>query len=155
MGRYLSVTPVDQQRRQLGVRSYSRWYYSRSGVGVLARRNRLALNIHLKTCYSTCESSKSAFHHGKKRSAKSKKSLAWEGCYASDKPKISRALCARTFSYESLFLLALHFLKERPVLGLDRWYIQEKCGDMPMKFQMRRMTMNKLSPTGTQWTWEV
>ena len=44
MGISLSVRPVDQQRRQLAVRFYSRWYYVRSGVGVSARRIRLAMN---------------------------------------------------------------------------------------------------------------
>ena len=44
MGISLSVRPVDQQRRQLAVRFYSRWYYVRSGVGVSARRIRSATN---------------------------------------------------------------------------------------------------------------
>ena len=38
MGRYLSVTPVDQLRRQMGVRFYSTWYYIRPRVGILARK---------------------------------------------------------------------------------------------------------------------
>ena len=37
----LSVRPVDQQRRQLAVRFYSKWYCAASGVDVLARRSRL------------------------------------------------------------------------------------------------------------------
>ena len=48
---FLSVRPVDQQRRQLAVRFYSKWYYATSGVDVLARRLRLASNT-----YIVCES---------------------------------------------------------------------------------------------------
>ena len=51
MGISLSVRPVDQQRRQLAVRFYSKWYCATSGVDVLARRFRLALNR-----YIVCES---------------------------------------------------------------------------------------------------
>ena len=35
-------------RRQLDVRFLSRWYYTLTGVGVLAKKNRLLLNLHLK-----------------------------------------------------------------------------------------------------------
>ena len=46
MGRYLTVTPVNQPRRQLGgVRFYSKWYYIRPGVGILARKYGLTLNL--------------------------------------------------------------------------------------------------------------
>ena len=41
----LSVKPVNQPRRQLGVRSFSKWYHIWSGACVSARKNRLALNI--------------------------------------------------------------------------------------------------------------
>ena len=51
MGISLSVRPVDQQRRQLAVRFYSKWYCATSGVDVLARRFRLASNR-----YIVCES---------------------------------------------------------------------------------------------------
>ena len=40
----LSLRPVDQQRRQLAVRFYSRWYYVRSGVGESARGIIWAMN---------------------------------------------------------------------------------------------------------------
>ena len=43
----LSVRPVDQQRRQLAVRFYSKWYCAMSGVDILARRFRLALNRYI------------------------------------------------------------------------------------------------------------
>ena len=43
----LSVRPVDQERRQLAVRFYSKWYFTRSGVDVLTRRFRLALNRYI------------------------------------------------------------------------------------------------------------
>ena len=46
-GIYLSVRPVDQQRRQLAVRFYSKWYCVTSGVNVLARRFRLASNRYI------------------------------------------------------------------------------------------------------------
>ena len=36
--------PVDQPRRQLGVKFFSVWYYTQPGVGILARKNRLAMN---------------------------------------------------------------------------------------------------------------
>ena len=42
---------MDQQGKQLAVRFYSKWYYATSGVDVLARRFRLALNR-----YIVCES---------------------------------------------------------------------------------------------------
>ena len=42
MGSFLSVRTVDQQRKQLLVRFYSRWYIMRSEVGVLTRQMRLA-----------------------------------------------------------------------------------------------------------------
>ena len=44
MGISFLVIPVDQQRRHLAVRFYSRWYYVRSGVGVSARRIGSAMN---------------------------------------------------------------------------------------------------------------
>ena len=47
MGISLSVRPVDQQRRQLAVRLYPKWYRSRSGVDVSARRFRLASNRYI------------------------------------------------------------------------------------------------------------
>ena len=47
----LSVRPLDQQRRLLAVRLYSKWYCAMSGVDVLARRFRLASNR-----YIICES---------------------------------------------------------------------------------------------------
>ena len=43
----LSVRPVDQQRRQLAVRVYSKWYCAILGVDVLARRFRLASNRYI------------------------------------------------------------------------------------------------------------
>ena len=43
----LSVRPVDQQRRELAVRLYSKWYCATSGVDVLARNFRLALNRYI------------------------------------------------------------------------------------------------------------
>ena len=46
----LSARPVDQQRK-LAVRFYSKWYCATSGVDLLARRFRLALNR-----YIVCES---------------------------------------------------------------------------------------------------
>ena len=46
MGRSLSVPLVDQLRRQLGVSFYSTWYYIWPGVGILARKSGLALNMH-------------------------------------------------------------------------------------------------------------
>ena len=47
----LSVRPVDQQRRQLAVKIYSKWYFAISGVDVLFRSFRLASNR-----YIVCES---------------------------------------------------------------------------------------------------
>ena len=47
MGISLSVRPVNQQQRQLVVRFYSKWYSAMSGVDVLARRFRLALNRYI------------------------------------------------------------------------------------------------------------
>ena len=47
MGISLSVRPMDQQRRQLAVRLYSKWYCAMSGVDVLARIFRLASNRHI------------------------------------------------------------------------------------------------------------
>ena len=47
MGISFSVRPVEQQRRQLTVRFYSKWYCAMSGVNVLARRFGLALNIYI------------------------------------------------------------------------------------------------------------
>ena len=43
-GRYLSVTAVDQLRRQLAGRFLSAWYYTRSGVGISARKSRFIMN---------------------------------------------------------------------------------------------------------------
>ena len=43
----LSVRSVDQQRRQVTVRFYSKWYCTTSGVDVLGRRLRLALNRYI------------------------------------------------------------------------------------------------------------
>ena len=51
MGISLSVRPVDQQRRQVAVRFYSKWYCATSGVHILTSRFRLALNRYL-----VCES---------------------------------------------------------------------------------------------------
>ena len=45
MGISLSAWPMNQQRWQLAVRFYSRWYYVGSAVGVSARRIWLAMNI--------------------------------------------------------------------------------------------------------------
>ena len=44
---FFSVKPVNQQRRQLAARFYSKWYCAVSGVDVLARRFRLALNWYI------------------------------------------------------------------------------------------------------------
>ena len=44
----LSVRPVEQQWRQLAVRLYSNWYCISSGVVVLARRIRFAMNKTLQ-----------------------------------------------------------------------------------------------------------
>ena len=44
MGISLSVRPVDQQRRQLAERFYSKWYCVRSGVSVSARRIGSSMN---------------------------------------------------------------------------------------------------------------
>ena len=44
MGISLLARPVDQQRRQLAVRFYSKWYCATSEVDVLAKRFKLALN---------------------------------------------------------------------------------------------------------------
>ena len=43
MGTFPSVGAVDQQRKQLALRFYSRWYIMNSGVGILARQIRLAM----------------------------------------------------------------------------------------------------------------
>ena len=51
MSRYLSITPIDQLRRQLGVRFYSIWYYTRAGVGILARKSGLVLNLNALSRY--------------------------------------------------------------------------------------------------------
>ena len=40
---FVLVRPVDQQRQQLAVRFYAKWYFVRSGVGILARQIRLAM----------------------------------------------------------------------------------------------------------------
>ena len=48
VGRYPSLTPVDQLRMKLGMKSYSSWYYTSSEFVVLAKKNRFALNMHLK-----------------------------------------------------------------------------------------------------------
>ena len=47
MGISLSVRPVDQQPRQLAVSFYSKWYFAKSGIDVLARLFRLALNKYI------------------------------------------------------------------------------------------------------------
>ena len=52
MGRYLSVTPIDQPQQQLGVRFYSMWYYIQSGVGILARKKEV-MSMTL-TFYVSC-----------------------------------------------------------------------------------------------------
>ena len=41
------VRPVDQQRRQLGGRFYSKWYCAMSGVDLSARGFRLVLNRYI------------------------------------------------------------------------------------------------------------
>ena len=51
MGRYLSITLIDQLRQQLDVRFYSTWYYIRPEVGILARKSGLALNLHALLVY--------------------------------------------------------------------------------------------------------
>ena len=51
MGIFLPVRTVDQQRRQLVVRFYYKWYWVMSGVNVIAWRVRLALSR-----YIVCES---------------------------------------------------------------------------------------------------
>ena len=51
MGRYLSVTPVDQLQWQLAVRFYSTWYHIQPGVGILAWKSGLALNLHALSGY--------------------------------------------------------------------------------------------------------
>ena len=43
MGSFLSVRAVDQQRKQVAVRFYSRWYIMRPRVGILARQISLAM----------------------------------------------------------------------------------------------------------------
>ena len=48
VGRYRSVTPVEQLRRQLSVRFYSNWCYTWSRFCLLAKKNRLASNWHSK-----------------------------------------------------------------------------------------------------------
>ena len=47
MGISLLVRPVDQQRGQLAVRFYSKWYCATLGVNVLGRRFMLALNRYI------------------------------------------------------------------------------------------------------------
>ena len=47
MGISLSVKPVDQQRRQLAVRFYSKSYCATSGVDLSARSFRLASNRYI------------------------------------------------------------------------------------------------------------
>ena len=47
MGISLSIRPVDQQRRQLAVRFYSKWYCAMSGVDVSARRTWYASNRYI------------------------------------------------------------------------------------------------------------
>ena len=47
MGISLSVRPVDQQRRQLAVRFYPKWYSAMSQVNVLVRRLKLASNRYI------------------------------------------------------------------------------------------------------------
>ena len=47
MGISLSVRPLDQQRGQLAVRFYSKWYCAMSGVNVLSRKFRLASNRYI------------------------------------------------------------------------------------------------------------
>ena len=51
MSRYLSVTPVDQLRRQLGVRFYFMWYYIQPGIVALARKSGLTLNLDALSGY--------------------------------------------------------------------------------------------------------
>ena len=51
IGSFFSVSPVDQRRRQLVVRLYSRLYILRSGVPVLARKIRLAMMIMMMMNY--------------------------------------------------------------------------------------------------------
>ena len=51
MGISLAVRPVDQQRRQLAMRLYPKWYRLRSGVDESARIFRLTSNR-----YIVCES---------------------------------------------------------------------------------------------------
>ena len=46
MGIFLS-RPVDQQQRQMTVRFYSKWYCAMSGVNVLAKILKLALNRYI------------------------------------------------------------------------------------------------------------
>ena len=53
MGIFLPVRTVDQQRRQLVVRFYSKWYWVMSGVNVIAWRVRLALSRYI-VCESVC-----------------------------------------------------------------------------------------------------
>ena len=47
MGISVSVRPVDQQRRQLAVKFYSKWYFATLGADALARRFRLASNKYI------------------------------------------------------------------------------------------------------------
>ena len=51
MGTYLSLTPVDKLRQQMGVRFYSTWYYIRPEVVTLAKKSGLALNLHAFSGY--------------------------------------------------------------------------------------------------------
>ena len=45
MGNFRLVRQMDQQRRERAVRFYSRWYIMSSGVGVLARKIKLAMKV--------------------------------------------------------------------------------------------------------------
>ena len=49
MGISLSVRPVDQQRRQLAVRFYFKWYCATSGINVLGRYN-VRESANVKVC---------------------------------------------------------------------------------------------------------
>ena len=45
---FVLVRQMDQQRQQLAVRFYAKWYFVRSGVGILARQIRLAMTRMLE-----------------------------------------------------------------------------------------------------------
>ena len=49
MGSYHYVILVDQLQGQVGVEFYSQWYYTQSGMGLLARKIMVALNLHLES----------------------------------------------------------------------------------------------------------